>query len=156
MRHKKAHPALVKVVLAIILLHGVVMLVVGGILFVHSVAFVSAAVGADATVSHVESEQTVSGGADQVPGVVYRPTFTFQDTSGQQHTVKLDHASSSYDFRVGEQMEILYDPDDPQRLRIRSFSGTWLFPAWFLGFGVGAIGVFCVVRAAARRGRRTT
>jgi len=104
------------------------------VLSVRSVIFVSVAVRTDAAVTNVECRESSSSTGGHT---TYRPTFEFQDASGQQHKVQLGHSSSAYSYCVGEHVAILYDPKEPQRVRVASFQGTWGLTLMLLFLGMG-------------------
>lgn len=58
-------------------------------------------------------------------GVTYAPVYTFSDTRGEEH--KIYSGSSSYppDYEVGEEVQVLYDPSEPQKAKIDSFFELW-------------------------------
>lgn len=71
----------------------------------------------------------------------YAPVFTFQDTKGASHTVTSSTGSSKPAYKAGDQIRVLYDPADPQKARINTFSDLWLFPVVFGGIGVVCLAV---------------
>jgi len=57
---------------------------------------------------------------------VYVPVFSFVDKAGKEH-----HARSSWGFyppkyQVGDSISVLYDPQDPAKADIDSFTNLWL------------------------------
>jgi hypothetical protein len=61
-------------------------------------------------------------------------TVEFEDRAGVRHRVRLFYGSKGPE--VGEVMEILYDPDDPDNASGRNSLWMWTVPAFCLGFGV--------------------
>jgi hypothetical protein len=109
------------------------LLVVGIVLLVRTVRFVTSAHQADARVTKVDQHGSVS--KDRTTRT-YRPTFEFLDAGGTSRTVTLDHYSSTYNYTVGRRVKVLYLPDDPHRLRVASFFGVWGVTLIVGGLGV--------------------
>ncbi|MEM6551692.1 MAG: DUF3592 domain-containing protein [Planctomycetota bacterium] len=84
-----------------------------------------------ATVTDVERETSRS--SEGGTSTTYRPTFEFEDESGRMHTVTTSSSTSWWDFRVGEQITVLYDTRDPSRARPTGFMSDW-FVALLTGF----------------------
>ncbi len=87
----------------------------------------------------------------------FRPTFSLIDPSGAQITTRTSLYAPGYDYAVGEQVDILYNPDDPGEMRIDSWLYQW--GVWIVMLIVGTSGlVFSVVilrhylKTQARRG----
>jgi hypothetical protein len=58
---------------------------------------------------------------------VYSPVVEFE-VNGQTYSFEDDTASSSPDYDIGNEVRILYDPEDPNTAQINQFSKRWLFP----------------------------
>lgn len=59
---------------------------------------------------------------------VYVPVIEYQ-VQGAPYSMKGDIASDPPQYKVGEQVSILYDPADPKTAQIDRWSERWLFPA---------------------------
>ncbi len=70
------------------------------------------------------------------PNHALAPEFRFQDQHGKTHTVLSEFASDPPAFKVGERVQVLYDPENPARARIKSFATLWLLPLGFTLFGL--------------------
>lgn len=75
-----------------------------------------------------------------------------------QHTVSSGGALTS---DIGDLVDVLYDPDDPDHAIVRSATGLWLGPILFGAFGilgllVTVLGIWGVRRAGRRSGRSVT
>jgi hypothetical protein len=92
--------------------------------------FIAEAATASGVVIGLEREQDADGGA------TYYPRVQFQ-ANGRSYQFKGQVGSGYGTFRVGEQVDVLYDPADPQSARINSFVQLWFFPL-FLGV-VGSV-----------------
>lgn len=63
-------------------------------------------------------------------GVSYRPTIRYRRSDGRTFEAETHIASGSYDYRIGERVDILYAFDEPEVVRIDSF---------FSLYGIGLI-----------------
>ena len=68
------------------------------------------------------------------------------------------NTSSSVKPRLGRRVNVLYNPDNPDNARIKSWSALWMLPTIFLAMGgvfllLGAAMWYIVARQAARRRR---
>ncbi|MFQ3584264.1 MAG: DUF3592 domain-containing protein [Cyanobacteriota bacterium] len=70
---------------------------------------------------------------------VYRPVYIFTDQRGQSVKVISSAASFPPVGEVGDKIEVLYDPDNPQHSIQNDFFSIWGIPA--LSFGLGGIWV---------------
>ena len=54
------------------------------------------------------------------------PVFQFVDEkTGQEITVHSGHGSYPPDYQVGQEVDLLYDPENPHDAKIESFSELW-------------------------------
>lgn len=58
---------------------------------------------------------------------VYSPVIEFA-AGGQTYTFEGDNASDPPQYRVGQQVNVRYDPTDPNTAQIDSIFERWLFP----------------------------
>ena len=72
---------------------------------------------------------------------LYAPVFEFKDQSGQSYVIRSSTYTNDYVFKVGQKVEVLYDPSSPQKARINSFFNIWGFVVVLGGIG----GVFFIV-----------
>ena len=87
----------------------------------------------------------VSTSSDNGTSVSYKPTFEYVDEAGNTRQGETFLASSSYNFDVGTEREILLDPKTGQ-IRMPG----WLiygFGAIFAGIGLlfGIVGIFAII-----------
>lgn len=80
----------------------------------------------------VSYDSYYSSDSDGGGSTMYTPTFAYT-FNGKEYTYVSSTSSSSPDFEVGELVEILVDPDDPQNILINSFWERYLI-AVILGF----------------------
>lgn len=58
---------------------------------------------------------------------VYSPVIEFE-ANGQTYTFESDNASYPPAYEVGEEVKILYNPEDPNNAQINKASERWLMP----------------------------
>lgn len=103
--------------------------------------FIAEAASAPGVVISLEREQDGDGDTTYYPRVQF-------EAKGRSYQFRGQVGSGYGTFKVGEQVDVLYDPADPHRARINSFVQLWFFPL-FLGV-VGA--VFTAIGASAAFG----
>ena len=74
------------------------------------------------TVIEMEESSSAEGGC-----CVYSPVIEFS-ANGQAYTFESSNASYPPEYEVGEQVQVLYDPSDPETAQINKWSERWLFP----------------------------
>ncbi len=117
------------------------MLVPASILAYHSYLFVATASSAKATVTAVEH---VSGpGRKGRKTDSYRVTVRFSDQTGRTYIGSLSMGSR---YRVGDAMEVLYDPAKPDYFR-----SAHIFASWGFAIMLGVIGTVSGLLAIACR-----
>ena len=72
-------------------------------------------------------------------GSVFAPRVHFQDHTGESYEVTSSSASSPPRYHVGEEIEILYNPERPQEFRTTDWFSLWGGPV--LGFGLAGSAV---------------
>lgn len=117
---------------------GLIMLVIGVVLFFRHRSLVARSRPARGVVTEIRTSRDDDGDETYAPVVA----FTTETGIPAKYTSSLYSRPSSY--KVGDQVEILYDPDKPSRAVIKGRALN-LLPAFLLG-GMGAI--FFVVGAA--------
>jgi len=58
---------------------------------------------------------------------VYSPVIEF-NVDGQTHSFEGSNASDPPSYRVGEVVNVIYDPSDPKTAELNKWSERWLFP----------------------------
>lgn len=74
---------------------------------------------------------------DSDGSVTYKPVVAFTADSGASVNFTSSFSSNPPAYDVGEGVEVLYAPDNPNKARIRGFGSLWLGPT-ILG-GIGAV-----------------
>jgi hypothetical protein len=82
---------------------------------------------------------------------VYSPVVQFE-VKGQSYTFDGGNASDPPAYRVGQEVDILYDPLDPNTAQIDSLFERWAFPICIIPAMIGAAAVlnFFMFRAFRR------
>ena len=73
-------------------------------------------------VVRLEESDTTEGGC-----CVYSPVIEF-NVNGQAYSFEGDTASYPPAYDLGEEVDVLYDPADPDTAQINKWSERWLFP----------------------------
>ncbi|MBV9417101.1 MAG: DUF3592 domain-containing protein [Solirubrobacterales bacterium] len=135
---------------------GLVFVVIGATLLSGTARFRRTAVSADATLVGLEAMTSQGTGASLPVGdammtdrtsVTYRPTVEFRTRDGERVRATSPIARNPAPGRVGDSVRVLYDPADPQRVRLDTRMGRGGCLAWgLIGFGmlplvVGVIGL---------------
>lgn len=77
---------------------------------------------ATGTVVRLEESSSSEGGC-----CVYSPVIEF-DVNGQTYSFEGDNASNPPAYNVGEEVNVLYHPGNPDTAQINKWSERWLFP----------------------------
>lgn len=101
---------------------GVVLLVVCPIFFVRTLQFVAGAERVTGTVIDLSRESDSEG------TVTFYPVVRFTTADGRTVEFVSSSGSSPPSESVGDRVEVLYDPDDPQDARLTGFFHLWLWP----------------------------
>ena len=113
-------------------------------LWLIGIGLVPAGIGAFAffrTLRFLRTAQTTSGVVNEVifmpvsDGHIYRPKITFTTQTGETVPLTSVLMSNPPRFRVGQQVPVVYDPSNPSRAYIRSFSYLWFVSLLFGGLG---------------------
>ena len=107
--------------------------VIGYAMLYHTLRFLRVAVRARATVVGYDPRTSTSN--DNRTSTFYHAKIEFMDQLGMQHNVTMSVGTGSPSYPEGSIVDILFDPDRPERARIDSFSHLWLFPLVFGGMG---------------------
>jgi hypothetical protein len=108
------------------------------IFLVRTRIFISNSQHAQATITQMVYSSDSEGGGG------YTPVFRFRTLQGQEVEVSGGLRTNPPQFKVGQTIDVLYDPDKPQKARIKKWFNLYFVPALlgFLGlvFGCGGIG----------------
>lgn len=113
---------------------GICLLVAAGTAL-HALHFVMTSVRTTGTIVEL-----VEKGRDGEGAARFSPRFTFRDTLGNEHVITASVATSPAPNRVGDQVPVLYRPDDPKEAKIDRFPDVWGLP-----FVTGILGGLAVI-----------
>lgn len=132
----------------IFLIVGVVVLLIGGGLLVERAAFNARAETATGTVverNYVRPTSSTGGGTG-----AYRPTFIYTDVSGNEQRGRAHIANKDFDWPKGAEVEIRYDPNNPDRVRpVVPLVQSFLIHAALLIFGTAFVAAGWLIRRMA-------
>ena len=74
---------------------------------------------------------------------VYQLTLRWTDQDGTTHVTMPRIRASYYNVPVGTELDIKYDPDDPNDVRVETQEGPWYFPRLIL---IGSLMTFVLGR----------
>lgn len=131
---------LIKPIGWLMILSGFVPFSIGLYSFLSNRTFVARAVMTQAVVTRIHREGSMVSSSGY-------PVFRFTDRQGRTHEVRSGVGSDPPDYRVGDRIAVLYDPDDPQTARVDSLLYRYLgaFVGGGLAFGAFASGVLVVL-----------
>lgn len=112
---------------------GLVSLVAGTAGLSGELEFLTRVKSVEAEVVAVES----LGSAEVLP--LYRPILRFSPTPGE--TVDRAAAETYRSTTVGERLEVGFDPENIDDIRLMDIRDRWLSPVWMLIFGVITLGI---------------
>jgi hypothetical protein len=124
---------------------GAIALGAGSLLAVRAVKFERRASRAVGIV--MDNVVTIDNAENQVS---YHPKIKFRTKEGLDVTIISPNGNSDAEFRVGEEVPVLYDPQKPTDATIDSFWHRWMLAIIFLGLGAVAVIVAFVVRTSRR------
>ncbi|MEM1161240.1 MAG: DUF3592 domain-containing protein [Pseudomonadota bacterium] len=118
-----------------------------------AMAFDDIALSARGEVLSVERHQSVDKDTGQVT-YTYTPTFRFVGQNGDTYQAETHVAASVYNFRIGTQKDLLYDPARPDEVRLTGFGSRYGLPLGFIVGGLifAGVGVGLLITGR-RRGR---
>lgn len=70
------------------------------------------------------------------PKYLYQPVVRFKTETGRSMKFMVSIASRPKPYQVGEQVKVIYDPDNPQKAQINRFLYLWFNVLMLLFFGV--------------------
>ncbi len=127
-----------RVAVYILAFMAVVFSAVGGIFLYFSFDFSNYARATTGTVMSVSESYSDSS-------VTYQPTIAFVDAQGTKQTGETFLSSSSYNYRPGSKVDILYDTRAPHKLRVDNWFTLWGFPMIFLIVGLVLLVITVIV-----------
>jgi hypothetical protein len=88
--------------------------------------------------------------SDSDGGGGYSPVYRFRTLEGQEIEAGENLRTNPPQFKVGQTIDVLYDPDNPQKARIKKWFNLYFLPALlgFLGLLFGGIGIAVMIASA--------
>ncbi|HEX6614415.1 MAG TPA: DUF3592 domain-containing protein [Rhodanobacteraceae bacterium] len=143
--------AIVRVVMLVV---GVAMLAGAVYMYNDARGFLADAVHAQGTVVDLQRTESLSHDDNHTyTSVSYYPMVQFTDASGKRIEFTSGSGSNPPAYSRGDQVDVLYHADAPEKARINSFMSLWFGPLLVGGLGVvfTAIGIAMVVVPIRRR-----
>jgi len=129
---------------------GIVFSIVGGLLaligvflFIRTRIFIGKAQEVKGTVMQmVYSRSSSSSGS----GGGYAPVYQFKTLDGQSIVIQDSLSSNPPRFQVGQEIDVLYEPGNPQKARINKWMNLYFVPVLLGGMGLifGGVGIAIV------------
>lgn len=117
------------------------MLAIGIISYIRTKKFLASAVETKGSVIGNVFKGSAEGG-----GSMYSPKIQFTDRMGKQFEFTENWSSNRPDFKIGDEVIVLYDPARPQKARRGGKKWKFFFIAWLIG-GLGLLfsGILVIV-----------
>jgi len=139
-----------KIILSIFTGVAVIMLLVAGIASFNNVRKVNREEGAPGVVVELTRRlEYDENDSDRVIGETYYPVVQFTANDGKRRKVQLSEGSWPPAYEIGDEVTVLYEPDNPLDARIKSFAssaGMWILPGITGILGIAFLGAVIVVR----------
>jgi hypothetical protein len=119
-----------KTVAQLLVYASILMFSAGALWFVKTATFASHASKAQGTIIGNERSKTYGRGEENYP------IYEFVDDADITHNAKTPYASSTFAFKQGDHVTVLYEHEDPTHSTIDSFKTLWLGPMLVMGFGL--------------------
>jgi hypothetical protein len=116
---------------------GGLLVLIGVFLFFRTKMFIGKAQEVKGTVIQlVFSQGSEDGGG-------YSPVYQFKTLEGQDIMVQDSLSSNPPGFKVGQEIQVLYDPENPRKARIKKWMNLYFMPVLFGGLGLifGGVGI---------------
>lgn len=113
----------------VVSLLGALLLVIGIILGINTRMFAARAQQVKGTVDHMKFRHDSEGGG-------YAPVFQFKTLNGESIQFAGMVYSNPPQFKDGQIIDVLYDPQNPQRARINKATNLYFVPLFSAGMGL--------------------
>ncbi len=121
----------------IVILAAIICLGISTYLFINTRKFVSTATKTKGTIVRLDPCEGSKG------GTIYLPIFEFRTLDGQVITVAHDSAQKPAQYQVGQSIDVLYNPENPQGAKIGNSTNLYMLPVILAVGGVVASISFC-------------
>jgi hypothetical protein len=127
---------------------GLIFLVVGSGIGIHTALFLRRAKGAEGVVTYLDQQRGTNTRGGSSNSIYYAPRFRFQAEDGTQREIQSRTGSNPPRFHVGDVVPIRYDPAAPNTATIATFGQLWFLP--MISFGLGSllvmVGILIVIK----------
>lgn len=131
----------------------VLLLLAGAVVLFFSIRFANASETAVGTVVEVSAKQDCDRRNNRREcDDVYRPTITYTTAAGEEITFTSNTSSSEWNFPIGTEVNVRYDPANPQGARMDGWFSTWGAPTIVGGLGILFTVVAVILRFTLLRG----
>ena len=128
---------------------GALFLIIALLLWNKTRSFLARAQQTTGTVVELREVRDNDGGSS-----TWKPVVTFAAGNGRDITFAASFSSKPAPYDVGERVEVLYLPDDPQEARIKGFSSLWLGPSILGGMGLVFAGIGAGILMGTKAGEK--
>ena len=139
-----------KIILSIFTGVAVIMLLIAGIASFNNVRKVSREEsGPGVVVDMTKRLEYDEDDSDRVIGEAYYPVVEFAASDGRSRKVQLSEGSWPPAYEIGDEVTVLYEPDNPLDARIKSFAssaGMWILPGITGILGIAFLGAVIAVQ----------
>ncbi|MBE9007382.1 DUF3592 domain-containing protein [Fortiea sp. LEGE XX443] len=112
---------------------GSIFMITGIIIGVNTRNFIGKSISAQGTV--IDLVRHTSRGSNGYSSTVYYPVIKFTASSGEPTEFEANSGSNPPAYTKGQQVEILYNPQQLKSATINSWFDLWFLPAMFTGMG---------------------
>jgi len=121
---------------------GFLFVIVAVIIYIRTRTFINNAQEVKGTVVEMVYRTSSKGSGS------YAPVYKFRTIDGQTIVVQDSLSSNPPQFQVGQEIDVLYNPENPQKSYINKWMNLYFLPALLGGMGLafGGVGVFMIFR----------
>ena len=123
-----------KIISTILLLTSIILLGLAAYFYTKQENFIETSIKTSGVVIGLEESTSSSSSSSSIS---YAPTVKYQDAEGNEYVFTSNISSSPPSYDVGEEVIIMYNPNNPSDAQIKSIFGQWII-VWILG-GIGGI-----------------
>ena len=120
-----------------------IMLLVAGTSAFNALAKISREESAPGRVVDMIERRQYVNEQDRIVEEYYYPVVEYVSNDGKRHTVQLSEGSNPASYEVGDEVTVLYEPEHPMDVRIKSFDSSALM--WVLPGITGILGIVFLV-----------
>ncbi|HEX9060963.1 MAG TPA: DUF3592 domain-containing protein [Clostridia bacterium] len=137
------------IVFKIFFVIGSIFILTGSVLIINQILFLNKACSAEGTV--IDMKMSKGKGHDK--DTTFAPVVQFKLTEGENITFTSSVGSSPPQFKIGDSVKVLYNPDNPGNAEINSFLSLWFLQIIFLFIGMVFFIISIIGLSRMRRGK---